>query len=429
MKFEKSILDNGIRVVTETHNWAKAVQVGFFIESGTKHEIEGQMGMAHLTEHMVFKGTKDKSALDIVLDLEKQGADINAHTSREYTCYTTTSLKEAVPLCLETLADLVFKSSFPANEFEREKNVVLQEIDMSVDQLEEYIFDLHFEMAFEKHPIARNILGTKESLAKITREDLLKYYNESYQNKNMIISMTGPMDHHEFIQILKDKKVDQLLKKESKVYPTLKDKDPLKYKSFNYWKSRPSEQTHLVIGFPNVSFLDPLRFESYVLSSYLGGGMTAKLYQLIREQKGWAYSVYSYLQSFVEGGSLSLYMGTSSDKVVPILNLVNEEIKNLLKTGISKEDLDLYKTQVKSSVLMGQDDLENRMNSIGVNEMIFHRYREVDEILEDIEKITVQSFNNLLPKCFVPDQIAVLALGETEDKTLKEFNNFKWSFL
>lgn len=425
--FKKTVLENGIRVVTETHSWAKTVHMGFFIEAGTKNELEGQTGMAHLTEHMVFKGTAEKSPLDLVLDIEKAGADINAHTSREYTCYTTTGLKEALPLCLETLTDLVFNADFKVEEFEREKNVVIQEIDMSKDNLEDHIFDLFFEKSLNPHPISRNILGSRKSLDKITREDLIKFYEECYQTDKMVIALAGPVSHDEFVNLIKSQNLDKKKKSKPTIYP-IKDILPvLDHKPFTEWVKRPSEQAHLTIGLPSVSFEDSKRFESYVLSSYLGGGMTSRFYQLIREQKGWAYNVYTYLQSFLEGGSIAIYLGTAPENVQAILSLLNDEFKSLLKNGISLEDLNLYKTQVKAGIVMGMDDLESRMNSIGVNEMIFRKYRSAEDVIEDLDKITIDSFNKMLPQTLDPSKMSILCMGE--QTKLEEFNNFKWDFL
>ncbi len=424
--FQKTVLENGIRVVTETHPWAQTVHLGFFIESGTKHELEGQTGMAHLTEHMVFKGTDQKSALDLVLDIEKAGADINAHTSREYTCYTTTSLKSALPLCLQTLTDLVFNADFKTDEFEKEKNVVIQEIDMSKDNLEDYIFDLFFEKALGPHPVSRNILGTEQTIQNISRQDLMTYYQESYQTTKMIISLAGPVSHSDFLKIIKSQGIGDLKKSEPKKYQEETSLIPLEQKPFKEWISRPSEQAHLAVGLPSVSFLDPYRFESYVLASYLGGGMTSQLYQLVREQKGWAYNVYTYLQSFLEGGSLAIYLGTSARYVDPVLELLNEELGKLLKNGISDKDLELYKTQVKASIVMGMDDLDSRMNSIGVNEMVFKKYRSSADVIDVLDKISIQSFNGTLPTSLDPSKIAILCMGESGP--LEKFNNFKWSF-
>ncbi len=430
--FKKTVLENGIRVVTETHSWAKTVHVGFFIECGTKHELEGQTGMAHFTEHMVFKGTADKSPLDIVLDIEKAGADINAHTSREYTSFTTTGLKESLPLCLNTLTDLVFNADFKEDEFEREKGVVIQEIDMSKDNLEDHIFDLFFELTFKGHPVSRNILGTKKSLKKITRDDLVNYYEECYQTSKMIISVAGPITHEEFIDLIKKQGLDKKQKSKPKVYPENVSLSALKPLSYNEWQARPSEQAHLVIGLPSVSFLSPNRFEAYVLSSYLGGGMTSRLYQVIREQKGWAYNVYTYLQSFLEGGSLSVYIGSAPENVNAILELLDQEFKLLLKNGISLEDLNLYKTQVKANIVMGMDDLESRMNSIGINEMIFKKYRSAEDVIIDLDKISIETFNNMLPQSLIPEQMSILCMGETSrlvPTAIDEFKNFKWRFL
>lgn len=429
MKFEKTILENGIRVISEEHSWANTIHVGVYIENGTKHELEGEMGMAHLTEHMVFKGTKDSNALEIVANIEKSGGEINAHTSREYTCYNVQTLKSGFQLALKTLLDLTFNATFPESDFDREKEVVQQEIDMSSDNIEDCIFDLYFEKTFVGHPLSRNILGTKESLDKIKRKNLLRYYNEGYQNSRIIVAVVGAISHAEVLKIIRELKLDQLYKNEpSKDYLLALEPQTFKHHSLYEWVHRPSEQTHVLAGMPSVSFIDPLRFESYILSAALGGGMTSRLYQIIREDKGWAYSVYSYLQSFLEGGSLALYIGTAADKALPVLEVINNEIKKLKQSGLTTEELNLYKTQVESSILMGADDLENRMNSIGVNEMIFKRYRPIDEVIEDIRKVSINSLDEFIKTNLDASESMVLVMGDGNSSQQEEIRSYKFSF-
>lgn len=429
MNFKKTVLNHGIRVVTEQQTWANTIHIGLFVESGTKHELEGQMGMAHLTEHMVFKGTEDNSALDIVLNIEKVGGEINAHTSREYTCYTVQTLRKGFDLGLKTLFDLVFNATFPESDFTREIEVVQQEIDMSKDNLEDCIFDLYFERSFKGHILSRNILGTKESLSNISREMLLKYYQESYKNSKIILAVSGAISHDEVLQSIQQQGLDQYVKtSDSTDYVDPLILPQLEHHSDYDWIHKNSEQTHMVVGLPSVAFIDDFRFESYILSAALGGGMTSCLYQIIREDKGWAYSVYSYLQSFLEGGSLAIYVGTSADKVLPIAKIINEELRRLKLKGLSPDELDLYKTQVVSSILMGADDLESRMNSIGVNEMVFGKYRSVEDVLADISKVTLGSLNEYIEANLRSKDSSLLVMGEGSKEQQKEIKNFRFDF-
>lgn len=425
MIFKKSTLHHGIRVVTEQHDWANVIHMGLYVESGTKHELEGQMGMAHLVEHMVFKGTEDSSALDLVLNIEKSGGEINAHTSREYTCYTVQTLRRGVDLGLKTLFDLVFKAIFPEADFAREVEVVQQEIDMSKDNLEDCIFDLYFEKAFEGHVLSRNILGTKETLSKMTLEQLWTYYRQSYKNSKIILSVTGAISHEEVLESLKSQGLHEYFKPDDhSLYAQPLQLPDLTHKGYSHWVHKNSEQTHMLVGLPSVAFTNSFRFESYILSAALGGGMTSKLYQIIREDRGWAYSVYSFLQSFLEGGSLAIYLGTSADKVLPIAQIINDEIKKIKKQGLTQEELELYKTQVTSSILMGSDDLESRMNSIGINEMVFGAYRSVDQVIADIEKVTLDSLHQFVVEHWDSERSSILVMGEgskTEQAALKDF--------
>lgn len=429
MNFKKTILNHGIRVITEEQAWANSIHIGLFVESGTKHEIEGQMGMAHLAEHMVFKGTQDYSALDLVLNIEKLGGEINAHTSREYTCYTVQTLRKGFDLGLKTVFDLVFKATFPEEDFQREIEVVQQEIDMSRDNLEDCIFDYYFERAFKGHVLSRNILGTKETLARITRGHLQKYYEESYKNSKIILAVTGNITHEEVLKILNEQGLDGLSKKEdTSTYPDPLVLPQLEHQGFSEWIHKNSEQTHVLVGLPSVAFTSDQRFEAYILSAALGGGMTSKLYQIIREDRGWAYSVYSYLQSFIEGGSLAIYLGTSADKVLPIAKIINEEIGKIKSSGLTAEDLELYKTQVISSILMGADDLENRMNSIAINEMVFGMYRSVDAVLKDIEKVSLSSMKNFVKTHWDSNLSSILVLGEGTQEDQEAIKNFRFDF-
>lgn len=405
-EFHKTQLENGVRVVTERHPMSRAVSAGVFVDSGTRDEPASLVGAAHFIEHLVFKGTKRRTAFDIVRSLEAVGGELNAYTSREYTCFHATSLHEHVGLSIDVLMDLVSAAQFSQDDFVKEKQVILQEIDMAADQLEEYIFDLYFENAYVEHELGRPILGTQESLANISRQQIYDFYHHRYQGKNLIVSVAGDVDHQEIVDL-----VAKATPSKVKAFERPKRVKP-KPKGFVQALAKNSEQVHMLLGYPSESFKGKRRFDSYIVNAWLGGGMTSRLYQVIREEKGWAYSVYSYLQSFTDSGLIMIYAGTSPKLYKKVKDLMLKEINNLVKQGVRKKDLDLYKTQVKGQILLGADDIENRMTSLGVNEMVFGRYRPVEYIIDEIDRVSRDSIQEYLEKYFTEKNLGILMLGD-----------------
>lgn len=403
--FQKAVFPNGVRVVTEHHSHTQAVSVGAWIDNGTRDEPNSLVGVSHFVEHLVFKGTKKRSALQIARALEAVGGDLNAYTTREYTCFHSISLKEHLPLSLDVICDLVSRAQFSSDDFEKEKQVVIQEILMSADNLEDYVYDLFFEKAFGQHPISRSILGTPESLKGMSRKRVLDFYRKIYAGGNVIISAAGNLQHDEVVET-----VQKALGKGLRTERRSKRKKP-KLFSIREIVTKPAEQVHLLLGFPSSSFNSHFRFEGFVVNTLLGGGMTSKLYQGIREKHGLVYSIYSQIHSFTDSGVCLIYAATEPKHVEKILKRIYSELEKLRKNGISASELKLYKTQVKGSILLGADDVENRMNSLGVNEMVFETYRSVDSIIDEINQVSVESVNRYIREYVDLDRLAILLLG------------------
>lgn len=412
--FQKTTLPNGVRVLTEHHPFTRSVSAGIYVDCGTRDEPTHLNGAAHFIEHLVFKGTRKRTAFEIAKSLEEVGGDLNAYTSREYTCFHAASLREHLPLALDVLVDLTSRAQFNANDFKLERDVVLSEIDMSMDDFEEYIFDLYFEHAYANHSLGRPILGTPESLNAMRRQDILKYYSANYRGGNLIVSVAGNVDHDEVVKI-----VEKGLGQPGRIRRN-ETRRRSRVKGFRHFVHRPSEQAHILLGLPSCDFSDDYRFESYVVSALLGGGMTSKLYQNIREKRGLAYSIYSYLVSFTDSGLITFYASTGNKNVKTVLKLIKQQIVALKRNGISAKDLNLYKTQVKGQILLGADDVENRMNSLAINEMIFGEYRAVDSVIADIEAISVKSVKSFLQKFIDEDRLGILLLGDFDRQEAEE---------
>ncbi len=415
--FKKTVLANGVRVLTEHHPSSRAVCAGIFVDLGTRDEPEDMAGAAHFVEHMVFKGTETRDAYEIARSLEAVGGDLNAYTTREQTCFHATSLKEHLGLSLDVLSDLMSNAQFDTLDFKKERDVILQEINMSTDEHDDYIFDLAFESAFKGHELGRSILGTAKSLQSISRKKLFDFYSRRYHGQNMIVSVVGHVSHDEVVDVL-----SRTLSLRRRPVPVLARKKP-PFKSFQKVVSKPAEQAHVLIALPAVSVKDRHRFESYVANTALGGGMTSRLYQKIREQLGQAYSIYSYLQPFNDAGLQFVYAGTSGKHVKSVMGSIAREIERMHKNGLSRADLNYYKTQIIGELVLDADDIESRMNSLGYNEMTFGQYRTVDQTITDLEKVSVESLNAYLKKYFDLSRVGAIVIGDaSEDRTLAAMN-------
>lgn len=389
-KFKKSELSNGIRVMSEYHPGSRAVSIGVWVLTGTRDEIPEIAGMSHLLEHLVFKGTDTRSAYQIAKSLEALGGDLNAYTTREYTCYHALVLKDHWRKALDVLSDLVSHMHLNQKEFNLEKGVILQEIAMSEDNHEDVIYDIFYDQVYGAHPLGRPILGTPKSIALMNQKQVMTYYKKNYTGKNIIVSAAGCLDHDEFIVGVQQhlgKKQKSILKNNRKKPRWLKRRHVVE---------KQAEQVHMLLGLPTASFRDSYRFEAVILNTLLGGGMTSKLYQSVREKKGLVYSIFSSLNTNIDSGMLNIYAGVEAKNVRKVGDLISKEFAKLRKNGVSKHDVEMFKTQVKGSILLGSDDIENRMTSLAVNEMVFGQYRSVESVIEEINQVTVDSVNYYL---------------------------------
>ncbi len=407
--FNKSILDNGVRILTEHHPSSRAVCAGIFVDQGTRDEPEDIIGAAHFVEHMVFKGTETRDAYEIARSLEAVGGELNAYTTREQTCFHATSLREHLTLSLDVLSDLMSNAQFETNDFKKERDVIIQEIHMSQDEYDDYIFDLVFENAYKGHELGRSILGTPKTLEQITRRKLMDFYTRRYQGHNMLVCVAGHVNHEEVVQLM-----SRTLNLRRRTVLAPPRKRPA-YRTFQKVLSRSSEQLHVLVALPSVSVKDKQRFESYLANAALGGGMTSRLYQKVREKLGIAYTVYSYLQPFYDTGIQTIYSATSPRHMKRILSVIFREIESLARRGLTRAELDYYRTQVIGGLVLESDDIDNRMNAIGYSEMIFGENRTVDQTIQELQKVTVESMNAYLKKHFDIQRASAILIGDINE--------------
>lgn len=408
-KFNKTILENGLTVLTESIQGRASVHLGLHLLWGSRNEPKDMAGAAHLIEHMVFKGTEKRSALEIAMEIESVGGEIGASTGKEVTSYTVQCLKKDLNLGIDILADLTLGAQFTESEFAKEKDVVISEIDMTAENFEECVFDFAFEEIFGKHPLGLPILGTTKSVNSITCSALFELYKKVYSPQNMTLSISGDVDHGEVVEVVKEffgsensgLKVKSLDLLEGGFSATTK-----------FIPKGSAEQSHVLISFKAPRFPSEKRYLAYLASLALGGGMTSILFQKVREDLGLAYSVYSYLQCFLTEGVLSIYVGTKPDKAMEVVGIIIDEVEKLVKDGFSEQQLNLYRQQLLGEILMGADDLDSRMNSIALNDMIFGEYRTPETVADEINQIDISHMNQYFLNYF-NEQPGVMILGPT----------------
>lgn len=414
VEFKRSSLSNGIQVLTERRSQTRALSIGVWVTVGTRDEKKQDMGLSHFLEHLVFKGTKKRSAFQLAQELESVGGDLNAYTTKEYTNYHCTVLKEDWEIGIDVLADLVCNMQLKSKDLEIEKGVILQEIAMSEEQYEDIIYDYFYAHAYDKNPLAYPILGTVKTIAGVNKKKIDDYYNKRYSASNILISASGDINHDEFClkceTLFKSKKKSRI--KDSRRKP--------KFHSFRKHYEKKSEQAHLLVGFEAPGFKSPYRFEAFIVNSLLGGGMTSTLYQIVRERKGLAYSVYSSFNTQIDCGLISIYAGCDPKNVSKVYRLIIHELKRLRQKGITQKQLDSFKKQVTGSILLGSEDVESRMTSLGVNEMVFSKYRPVDLVIAEIDRISLASVNTWIREEMfdnsksIEEQLGIVSLGPAE---------------
>ena len=405
MVFHRSRLSSGLRVVSEKHSGMKAVSIGVFVLQGSRDESFREQGLSHFLEHLTFKGTETRNAYQIAYSLESLGGELNAYTGKEYTCYHALVLKDHWEKALDVLADLTCHMKIHPEDFAKEKQVVLQEMKMSEDQHDEMIFEHYFQKAFGNHGLAHPILGNPRSLKGLSTELVHKAYLAKYCGNRIIVSVAGDIPHGQIVSACK-----RLFSTRKKGADRPRLSTP-RHRAFRSLIDKSAEQLHLLVGFPVSSFLDSDRFEAFLVNTALGGGMTSRLYQSVREERGLAYSIFSQLHTFFDTGLMTIVASSEPSKMPDILEVISEEMSRLLKDGISETELDGLKTQIRGALLLGADDVENRMTSIAINEMVFGRYKPVQQVIQEIQSVTPNRINHFLKKRLKSTETGVILLG------------------
>lgn len=411
---QKTTLNNGIRVVTERIPHVQSVSIGCWFKTGSRDEDKAEEhGIAHFIEHMLFKGTEKRSALEIAKEIDAVGGLLNASTSRELTNFYAKVLDKDFDLAIDLLSDILLNSLLPPEEIERERGVIYQEIKMVEDTPDEYIQDLFSQHYFPGNSLGHPILGEYQSIGQITQTQLLDFLRTFYLcPSRIIVSAAGKLDHDVVVERI-DSTLGQIEPKEEQ-----RILDTPQPSSTVHMMERDLEQVHLCMGTKGISQTYSLRFAGYLLNTVLGGSMSSRLFQEIREKRGLAYSVFSYLSSYSDTGLFTVYAGTTRDKVNEVIELILKELREFKEKLLKKDEVEKAKEQLKGNILLSYESTDNRMSRLAKGELYFNRFIPLDEILEGIRSVSAEDIQKLAQELFQKDTFALVALGKVKENEI-----------
>jgi predicted Zn-dependent peptidase len=411
--FAKSVLDNGIRIVSHEMPDHRSVSLGIWVENGSRHESPGQSGISHFLEHLLFKGTEQRSAADIAEEIDSVGGVINAFTSKEHTCYYAKVLDENLPLAIDLLTDIFLHSKFDEEEIERERSVILQEISQTEDTPDDYVHDLFNIDFFPDHAIGRPICGRAATVNSFSRDDLVKFFRSRYRPGRVIVAAAGHASHAQIVSELAARLGSVTDEGDRADLLAGGGAPEIRHGVFTHQK--PLEQAHLCLGVPGLAQTHPQRYAGYVLNTLLGGGMSSRLFQEIREKRGKAYSVYSFSSSYRDVGYFGVYAGTSVEATEEVVELILKELKNLAEGKITDEELGRTRGQLVGGMILGLESTDSWMSHVARNEIYFGRAISLDEISRDIRAVTRADVIELAQALFRNGAPTVTLLGDFKD--------------
>ncbi|MEM8600421.1 MAG: pitrilysin family protein [Bacteroidota bacterium] len=403
--FERTILPNGLRVVTEQIPSVRSISVGVWIGAGSRDESPEEAGLAHFIEHMVFKGTTRRRGHHIAQRMEAVGGYLNAFTSKEYTCYYARALDEHLERALDVVLDLALDPTFPEKEIEKEQDVVLEEIKMYADAPEDLIFDQYEATIYPDHPLGWPVLGTPETVRSFTRADLRQFVETRYTPNRLVVSVAGNVEHDAVVALVRK------LTAGFDRPPVPVERAPVNgYAPKHVVSSKPIQQAHLVVGTRAWGLEDERRTTVSILNTILGGGMSSRLSQNIREKYGYCYSVYSFANMLADAGDFGVYIGVDAGKVDRARHLVERELHKLATRRVSDRMLNRAKTQLKGSMMLGLESMSNRMMRMGKVELAFERYFTLDDVIAHVDGVTADEVRDVAAALFETERLSSIAI-------------------
>jgi len=402
----RTVLPNGLIVLTERMEHLSSVSMGVWTRSGSRCESAENNGISHFVEHMLFKGTRSRSAQKIAREMDSIGGNLDAFTGKETICFNVKSLSDHVPIAMDVLADMVMNPVFASADVERERGVILEEIRIDEDNPDVLVHEIFTQSFWQNHPLGKPILGTAGTVAGLGQKHLFDYHAASFRGGNMILSAAGQLDHDAFTASVADhfsalpagETIHNLSTPEAGNRIVLRNKKSL-------------EQVQICMGVPSPAITDENRYATQILNTALGGGMSSRLFQTIREERGMAYSIYSDLSPCLDTGSLCVYAGASAANTLTVIDLIMAEFARLKETLLLDEELTRTKDQLRGNILMGLESSGARMSNLARQEMYFHTFYTVDEVLARMQAVTAEEVQAMAQRLFRPERIAVTLLG------------------
>jgi predicted Zn-dependent peptidase len=406
---ERTVLPNGLRVITERMAHVRSVAVGVWIATGSRQETPEQSGISHFIEHMVFKGSKKRSAEQIARAVDSIGGGLDAFTSKELVSYNVKVLDEHLPEAFDIVSDLVRNPRFDQADIDKEKGVVIEELKMEVDSPEYLIHEIFSSNFWKGHSLGRPILGTRQTVRGFDRDQIERYYKSYYTPKNIVITAAGNLSHKKLVRLAEDHFGDLKTRPAPKA-----DKKPTPHAPLVFREKSSLEQVHVYMGVPSIAMPHKERFACYILNDILGGGMSSRLFQNIREKQALAYTVYSELSMYHDAGCMMVYAGTSPHSAGKVIDSVVHEMQEITDHLVTPEELRRAKDHLKGSFMLGLESTSSRMGNLARQELYFKRFFSLDEMLENIEKVTAKEVQKLAEQFFDPKQTVVAMLGRLE---------------
>ena len=399
-------LANGIRVASETMSHVRSVSVGIWIGTGSRLETPQESGLSHFIEHMLFKGTSRRSAEDIARVLDATGGHMDAFTAKELVSYNTKVLDEHLPLAFDVVADMVLDPAFREDDIGKEKGVILEELKMEADSPEYLVHEIFSANFFKNHPLGRPILGTKETVASFARDAIADYYRRCYVPSNMIVTAAGNLSHEQLVELVEKYFGSIRAPKVAEIGPPPAPEAKLLLK-----RKKSLEQVHLYLGVPAYPLNDPRRYACFVLNTILGGGMSSRLFQNVREREGLAYSVYSELNLYKDAGWLAVCAATSPATLGRVIEMTVREFRLIKEACVTEEELKRAKDHLKGSIVLGMESTSSRMSNLARQMLYFGRFIGLNEVLESIDRVTADEIQEIAVDLLRPERIALTALG------------------
>lgn len=409
-------LSNGVRVVCENIPYVRSVSIGIWVRTGSQNENPRNNGVSHFIEHMLFKGTEKRSAAEIAESIDNIGGQLNAFTGKECTCFYAKTLDEHIETAVDVLSDMLFNSVFSPKDIALEKKVILEEIGMYEDSPEELVHDILTETVWGGDPIGFPILGTKKSLRGVNRDVITGYVSEHYTPGNTVISVVGNIS---------DEGLKELLEKYFGAWKPKAEsqnaKSPVQFRPETCIREKDTEQVHICIGFDGIKNGDDRMYPLLAVNNILGGGMSSRLFQKIREKKGLVYSIYSYPTTYNDAGLFTVYAGMKPENLGNVTELIMEELRLLLKKGFTVQELEKSREQLKGNYILGLESTSSRMNSIGKSELLLGYVNTPDEILKKIGAISMEGVNDVIGNVFVLDKKGISIVGKVKSSAAGSF--------